>query len=45
MRDKKKAVFNLIFLLVVFGLTIYGVFHEKIWTVCYWQFKEHSGNG
>ena len=29
MRDKKKAVFNLIFLLVVFGLTIYGVFHGE----------------
>ena len=29
MRDKKKAVFNLIFLLVVFGLTIYGVVSRR----------------
>ena len=29
MRDKKKAVFNILFLLLVFGLTVYGVFEEK----------------
>ena len=29
MRDKKKAVFNILFLLLVFGLTVYGVFRGE----------------
>ena len=29
MRDKKKAVFNTLFLLLVFGLTVYGVFRGE----------------
>lgn len=29
MQDKKKAIGNTVFLLVVFGLTIYGVFHGE----------------
>lgn len=29
MRDKKKAVFNFLFLLLVFGLTVYGVFRGE----------------
>lgn len=29
MQSRKKAVFNLVFLVVVFGLTIYGVFHGE----------------
>lgn len=29
MQDKKKAIGNMVFLLVVFGLTIYGVFHGE----------------
>ena len=29
MRTKKKALFNIIFLLLVFGLTVYGVFHGE----------------
>ena len=29
MRDKKKAVFNISFLLLVFGLTVYGVFRGE----------------
>ena len=36
MRDKKKAVFNILFLLLVFGLTVYGVFRGE---------DRHSGNG
>lgn len=29
MRDKKKAVWNMVFLFAVFGLTLYGVFHGE----------------
>ena len=29
MRDKKKAVFNTLFLLLVFGLTVYGKFSRR----------------
>ena len=29
MQTKKKALFNVSFLLVVFGLTVYGVFHGE----------------
>ena len=30
MENKKKTIFNVIFLLVVFAGTMYGVFHGKI---------------
>ena len=29
MQSKKKAIGNMVFLFVVFGLTIYGVFHGE----------------
>ena len=29
MRDKKKAIWNMVFLFAVFGLTLYGVFHGE----------------
>lgn len=29
MRDKKKAIWNMVFLFAVFGLTVYGVFHGE----------------
>lgn len=31
MADKKKMIFNIVFLILVFAGTLYGVFHGEIW--------------
>lgn len=45
MRDKKKAVFNILFLLLVFGLTVYGVFRGEDLESMMHSSDRHSGNG
>lgn len=46
MRDKKKAVFNILFLLLVFGLTVYGVFRgEDLESMMHSIRQAQCGNG